>query len=68
MKMINIQSNGNHILINIDHILTITDYMDKHENDEFFTKISLIDGTEIVTDELINDVLTKIREVLLICI
>lgn len=64
MKMIKIQSNSNYMLINIDHILTITDYMDKHENDDWFTKISLIDGSEIVTDELINDVITKIRAAL----
>ena len=64
MKVINIQSNGNHMLINIDHILTITDYMDKHENDDFFTSISLIDGTEIVTDELLKDVIAKIRAAL----
>lgn len=64
MKMIKIQSNSNYMLINIDHILTITDYMDKHENDDFFTSISLIDGTEIVTDELLKDVIAKIRAAL----
>lgn len=63
MKMIKIQSKGKPIFINIKHILTITDYMDKHEND-LFTCISLIDGTEIVTDESINDVITKIRAAL----
>jgi len=64
MKMIKIQSNGKPMFINIKHILTITDYMDKHENDDFFTSISLIDGTEIVTDELLKDVIAKIRAAL----
>lgn len=64
MKMIKIQSNGNYMFININHILTITDCRNPHNYDEFFTSISLNDGTEIVTDESTNDVITKIRAAL----
>ena len=60
MKLIRIQSNFDDIYININHIICINDYMDKYENDNIFTRISLIDGTVIETDELIDDVINKI--------
>lgn len=63
MKMIKIQSKGKPVFINIKHILTICDYMDKNKN-KLFTCLSLIDGTEIDTDELMEDVITKIRAAL----
>lgn len=60
MRLIKIQSNYDDIYININHIVSINDYMDKFENDNIFTRISLIDGTVIETDELIDAVINKI--------
>ena len=62
MKLIKIQSNYDDIYININHIVSINDYMDKYENDNIFTRILLIDGTVIETDELIDDVIGRLME------
>jgi glycerol-3-phosphate responsive antiterminator len=52
MKFVKIlDSNCENVYLNINHIIYIKDYVDKHDNDEINTLISLIDGTEINTNE-----------------
>jgi hypothetical protein len=65
MKYINIlDSNLDNVYLNINHIVYMKEYINKGDNDEIYTLISLTDGTDFSTKESIESVYSLILGIL----
>jgi len=61
MKLIRIAMNCREYYINEKYIVSIEDYLENSEKDIFFTLITLIDGTEIISEEPIQEFLNELN-------
>jgi hypothetical protein len=61
MKFINIlDSSLDNVYLNINHIVYMKEYINKDDNDEIYTLISLIDGSDFSTHESVESVYSLI--------
>jgi glycerol-3-phosphate responsive antiterminator len=61
MKYINIlDSNLEYVYLNINHIVYMKEFINKDENHEIYTLISLIDGTSFETHETVESIYSLI--------